>query len=701
MPLAHRSLTAIGEAVDLAVIATPRRTQWPQCSTMRRLAGIRMAALITAAPAGEPHAAARWRAAIATRARERGIRLLGPGAFGVTRTGIGLNATFSDVAALPGRLGLIAQSGAVCTSMLDFAAPMGIGFSSVLSLGDEIDIDVAALLDALVADADTDAILVYVEDVCAARHFLSALRAAARAKPVVVLKAGRSLARAPADGVPGEDEVFDAALRRAGTVRVHTYAQLFAAARALAAGRMPRGERVAIVANGRGPALLAADRAHDLGVPLAALEPSTLAALEPVLPGESVRGNPLDVRGTAGVERYRTAIAAVLADRNVDAVIALHVPRPAASPMAMARAVAEAAAHPTSRCSPHGSGRPSAVTCTQRCSDGGVANFYTPENVVEAVSYLAAYRRNQQWLLEAPSSQAEIATPDFAAAEAIRTRQPRAQWLAAGDTAALLDAFGIPHLTAAVVRTVEDARAAAHALHYPVVLVRDGDDPRRAVVADARMLARDFVRLDDGVSALRLVATPRVDVAHAFAIGVHVDPAFGPVITLAAASYSLRSRAPPMLPPLSLRLARDLVDGSAGAADDVSDASRDALARVLLQVSAMVCALPWARRIVLEPVIVGDGRAMVAEARIDVDPQRSAVGRYAHMAIHPYPHELEGDLALADGATLFVRPIRPEDAVREQRFVGGTIRPVTLPAFLLPAARADAGDARALHPGRL
>ena len=668
--LAHRRLADIGKPVDLAIIATPPASV-PSILADAAKAGITSAVLITAAPAGDPAVAKRWLDDVAVRAKSHGIRIAGPGAFGVIRTDIGLNATFSDVAAVRGRLALVSQSGAVCTAMLDFASPMGIGFSSVLSLGDEIDVDTAELLDALLTDEGTDGILMYIEDVARARRFLSALRAAARTKPVVVLKAGRSLAGAGSEGVPGEDEVFDAALHRSGTVRVQTYTQLFAAARALAMGSIARGDRIAIIANGRGPALLAADRAQDVGVTLATLTAPTLAALERILPGESTRGNPVDVRGTASAERYAAALAATLADANVDAVIALQVPRPIDTPVKMAEAaalVAKASRKPVLAAWLGSFDRHDSRAALEA---GGIANFYTPENAVEAFSFLAAYRRNQQWLLEAPSSQQDIDAPDLAAAEAIRARQRQSTRIQlATDTAhELLSAFGIAHVGARVVRTVDEARAAAREFHYPVMLIRDGAAPRRAVVANAHVLERDFARLDGPDAALRVVAAPRVDAARAFAVGVHVDPTFGPVITLGVAAYFARGRCRTMLPPLNRRLALDMVDGCGDIAADTGAASREALGRLLVQVSALVCALPWVRRMVLEPVVVGDGAAIVADARIDVDAGRTPAPHYAHMAIHPYPTELEGELRLADGQRLFVRPIRPEDVELEQRFV--------------------------------
>ncbi len=669
---AYPTLRALPEPVDLAVIATPARAVETVLDDAAA-AQVPAVAVITDASAGDARSVDAWLRAVARRARTLRLRMVGPGAFGVVRTDIGLNATFADVAAIPGKLALVSQSGAVATAMLDFAAPMGIGFSTVLTTGAGVDVGIGELLDFLVADAGTEGILLYLDEVANARRFMSALRAAARVKPVVVLKAGRSLEGEAADGVPGEDEVFDAALHRAGTVRVATYTQLFAAARALAMGRLPQGGRLAIVANGRGAALLAADRAKDLGLPLAALAPATMAALERLLPGDATRGNPIDVRGTASASRYAEALGVALADPNVDAVIALEVPRPVDKPESIARAAAEVARE--SRKPVLGAWLGSVERSAERLAldAGGIANFYTPENAVEALSYLVAYRRNQQWLLEAPSSQVDDARPDLARAEGIRAAQQGTQRrrLDAGQATALLEAFGIAHAQAAPAGTRAAARAAARRFGYPVLLMKDGRSARRVLAASARALDREFAALDDGGAGLRVVASPRIGEARAFAAGVHIDPTFGPVLTLGAAGYYARRAGATMLPPLSLRLALDLIDSCIDPRQPLAGESRDALARLLLRLSTMVCALPWLRRAALEPVVVGGGEALVVDARIDIDPGRATRRRYAHMAIHPYPTELEATLALPDGALLAVRPIRPEDAALERAFVAG------------------------------
>ena len=285
----HATLRAIGKPIELALIAVPCAAV-PSVLDDGARAGVKAAVLLSAPP-GDEGEARRWERDLVATARKRRIRLFGPHAFGVIRTDIGLNATMGAAVAHPGRLALIAQSGAVCTAMLNFATPLGIGFSTVVALGGAYDVGFGELLDALVRDPGTDSILLYVETVRDARGFVSALRAAARMKPVVVLRAGRSNeGGATESGAPSPDAVFDAAMKRAGTVRVMTYTHLFSAARILAMGRIPRSDHLAIVTNGHGPGTLAADTAADRGVPLAVLTKETRAALAGILPAHmSVR----------------------------------------------------------------------------------------------------------------------------------------------------------------------------------------------------------------------------------------------------------------------------------------------------------------------------------------------------------------------------------------------------------------------------
>jgi acetyltransferase len=619
---AYASLAAIGRPVDLAVICAPPAVV-PGVLKCER-GRLRAAVILSGAPMATPADYRRWRRELVANARASGVRILGPGSFGVIRTSQGLNATLGAVPALPGRLTLLSQSGAMVGALLDFARSAGIGFASVAALGVGSDVDISELLEFALADAETEGIVLYIETVPDARRFMSALRAAARTKPVVVLKSGRHGAAAASDA-PSPDRVFDAALKRAGTVRVATYTQLFGAARILALGRFPRGNRLAIVTNGRGPGLLAADRAAEVGVELARFTQGTVAALRLLSPSGSKPANPLDVQGEALPERIAAALGAMLADASVDAAVVLHVTTPVAAPLDTARAVAAEAQGATKPVLAAWLGAVDRGEASAALEEGGIANFYTPENAVEAFSFLAAYRRNQEWLLEVPPPQSGFAAVDLAAAERIRIQARRfaGKPLPARQARALLSTFGITVLPSTAPRTLRRAAPMTRSI-----------GPAGGVAVQ---------------------------------IGVHRDAVFGSVIALGLA----KSRGEPdvMLPPLNRRLAADLVASVCGA---MPAPERDAVVALLLRVSTLVCALPWVIELDLGPVVAATGDAIVVGARVVTDPKRHTRAHgYRHMAIHPYPVELETTVTLRDGSRLRVRPIRPEDAAAEIAFVAG------------------------------
>ena len=691
----HRSLAAIGQRVDLGVIVV-RHDRVGEALTRAGEAGLRAAVIISAPPPGR-NAARRWSRDIATIAAAHEIRFVGPEAFGVIRTDIGLNATTGSVQALPGRLALIAQSGTVCSALLDFATPANFGFSSVIAVGDALDVGFGETLDALLLDPTTDGIVLYVETLRDPRRFLSALRTAARTKPVVVLKSGRPRPmESRASEAPDPDVVFDAALKRAGTVRVHSYTQLFAAARIMAMGKRVPGDRLAIVTNGHGPGLMAADAVVGSGIQLAAFTRETIDRLDELLPPESPRDNPLDLGGTADPSLIGAAVRCVADDANTDAVLALHTPLPAAPGTDAARAVAAVTRGTKKLVLAAWLGAVGNPEARKALKAGGAASFYTPENAVEAFSFLAAYGRNQQWLLEVPPPQPEPEPVDLAAAEAIResARAENRSVLTDAESYALLSAFGLPAPPTAVTMTKSQLIEMARHIGFPVAIKLSSDGLEGSQrVARSRLNLRTAVMLGNaydelmvearertgrawkrGVVVQKMVALPS---AREVSIGVYTDPVFGPVIAFGNGGINAaveRDKAV-MLPPLNRRLALDLVSGTRtarylGAFRDYPAVDVEPLVRMLLQLSTLVCVLPWVRELELNPVQINANGAAIVDSRIRIDPQRRAVpGDYHHMAIHPYPVELVSEVKARDGVPVHIRPIRPEDAELEREFM--------------------------------
>ena len=414
----YAAIAALPETPDVIVVTTPADT----VAKILADAGEKgvLHAIVLSAGFGESGEAGAARvAAVKAILNRYGIRLLGPNCIGVMRPSIGFNATFSNTQGRAGPIALVSQSGAVCTAILDWAATTEIGFSSVVSLGGALDIDFGEVLDFLVHDTETKSILLYVEGIRDARNFISALRSAASVKPVIVMKAGRDSAGIKAvashtGALTGNDAVFDAALTRGGAVRVRTSTQLFAAARLLADDNITHalsGERLAIITNGGGPGVVAADCAADNALKLAKLSPATMAALNKVLPDHWSHGNPIDLIGDATPERFSAAVAAVAADVNVDAVLVLFCPQATTSGEAAGEATIAQAINARNKYSKQvftaWLGGASVHKARALFDRARIPNFLTPENAVEAFSYVAKFHRHQKLLLEAvPASQA-------------------------------------------------------------------------------------------------------------------------------------------------------------------------------------------------------------------------------------------------------------------------------------------------------
>lgn len=710
------SVASLARPVDLAVIATPPATV-PGLIAQCGAAGIRAAVVITAG-FGEIGAQGKeLERQVLASAREHRVRILGPNCLGIMRPPVGLNATFARGQARPGSLALVAQSGAVCSAMLDWATPMGIGFSSVISMGGTTDIDFGEVVDYLAFDAKTEHILLYIEGVRDGPRLVGSLRAAARTKPVIVLKVGRYPAGSRAavshtGALVGRDDVFDAVVRRTGVVRVATAGQLIAAAQALAAHVSPRGDRLAIVTNGGGPGVMAADHAAELGIRLASLAPETLAKLKAALPANWSHGNPVDLIGDADAARYRAAIGACLADPGVDGVVAILTPQAMTDADEAARAVIEAArgeAKPVIAC---WMGQASVTGARSALHRAGIPAYRLPEPAVEAFAFLADFNHNQRTLLEAPPPLAHDEPPDLDRAHGLigaALAQGRSV-LSATESKELLDAFHIPIARSLDAAGVDEAIAAAERIGYPIAMkIRSPDITHKSDVggvrlaipneadlreAYAQMMAaaareKPGARLD-GVSVEKMVVRPH---ARELMAGISRDPVFGPAITFGAGGIAievLRDRAVG-LPPLNAALVRDMIRGTKVSKmlerfRHLPAVDRAALDAVLLRVSEMATELPEIDELDVNPLVADEQGVIALDARVLVRPVPAGQARYAHLAIHPYPAQLETRVTLAGGAKVLLRPIRPEDAALEQAFIA-TLSPATMRLRFLAALR--------------
>jgi acetyltransferase len=629
-------------------------------------------------------------------AQRYGVHLLGPNSLGFQRPALGLNASALGPLAAAGPLALVSQSGALTAAMLDWARAQGVGFSAVVSLGPNTAVELPQVLDYLAADGATQSILVYMEGIRHARRFMSALRHAAHAKPVVVMKAGRqaagsAVALTHSASIVGADEVFDAALSRAGVVRVRQFTQLFSAAQCLASRFRPVGRTLAIVTNGGGPAVLAADAAAQLGLQV---------------------GPVADLGEDAPAGAYVAALQAALADRAVDGVLVIHAPKagggPGRGPLAVAQAVAAAYSPSTKPVLGCWLGEATVRPAREALVARQMPVFRTPEAAVDAFHSIASFYRNQQLLQQTPPPLHEGAAPDTEGARLLieGALAERRTLLTEMESKALLAAFHIPVTRTMLARSANEAMLIASQLGYPVALKIDSPDIThksdvQGVVLDVHTALQVRDRYAELMAAVR-AAAPNAQIngvtvqpmaglqrAREVYVGLATDEAFGPVISFGAGGVMielLHDRAIE-LPPLNQFLARRLIERSRvaealGAWRGAPAVDMAALEQLLLRVSEMVCALPQLRQMDINPVLVDASGAVAVDARIVIADASSAqagspglgaglgVGdEYPHLAILPYPTRWVREWALKGGGRCLLRPIHPDDAQMLQEFV--------------------------------
>lgn len=696
---AYKSIEEISARVELAVVAT-RPQSVPDIVEQCGRSGIKNIIVITSGFSEAGHSGAALERKMLEIARSYNVRVLGPNCLGIIRPELGLNATFARVTANVGNLALVSQSGAMCSSVLDWAKSNRVGFSSVISLGSTADVDFGEILDYLIYDNRTHYILLYVEGIRNARRFMSALRSAARIKPIILLKAGRHAAGSAAvqthsGMIAGSDVVFDAAVRRAGVVRVKNVGQLFYAAKALASKFRPQGKRLAIITNGGGPGAMAADRAGDLDIPLAELSVSTMQALNASMPPTWSHSNPIDIAGDATPERYRNAILAVAQDEGVDGMLVMLSPQAMTQPLEVAKAVIEVSDQTSKPILTCWMGEEQVAEGRLALEDAGIPAFRMPETAVELYYHISTYYRNQKLLLQTPEPTSQHTRPETEGAKMLieAVLQERRKVLSEMESKAILRAFRVPVAQTMVARTPTEGLLLAEQIGFPIAMKVDSPDlvhksdagGVRLNITNApavRNAYHDIIETVqkkhptariNGVSIEPYLARPN---GRELMIGVVRDPIFGPIITFGAGGTEVEifSDRAVALPPLNRFLAKDLIRSTRaskllGEFRNMPPVNQDALEEVLLNISEMVCELPWLQELDLNPLIVDENGAIAVDARIVIDFASSSGDRYSHMAIHPYPVHLIQEWELPDGRMVTIRPIRPEDSDLEQEFV--------------------------------
>lgn len=684
------SVRELPQAPDLAVICTPPETIAELIAELGRL-GTHAAVVMTAG------LSAAQKQAMLDAARPTLLRLLGPNCLGLLTPHLGLNASFAHTDALAGDIAFVSQSGALVTAVLDWAKSRQIGFSHMVSLGEHADVDFGDLLDHLASDARTRSILLYIESIESPRKFMSAARAAARNKPVIVVKAGRAgkgvqAAASHTGALAGSDAVFDAAIRRAGMLRVDTLQDLFMAAEALARFHGTASGGLTLMTNGGGAAVLAADAAALAGIELDDLGDTLRARLDTVLPATWSHANPIDIIGDAPVTRYSETLEALLADRATGSILFLHAPTAIVRSADIASACAPIVQPVANRVMSCWLGDAAVADARQIFEQAGVADFETPEEAIRAFAMLKSYRCNQALLLEAPAA-SENGTPDITTARAtIRAALADGRDLLDElEAKTVLKAFGIPIVpTLAVGTSAAEVVDAARTIGFPVALkILSPDISHKSDAGGVRLNLRDEVELRAAVDSMLThvrAALPKArlqgftvqamvlrPMAQELIVGASVDPSFGPVLLFGQGGTAVEVLADRAiaLPPLNRVLARELISRTRVAKllagyRDHPPVRLDAICDALIALSQMLADLPELAELDINPLLADDRGVIALDARLRVS--RTPGAGTERFAIQPYPAELAETVAW-NGRELLVRPIRPEDEAIHRAFI--------------------------------
>ena len=702
--LAYKDVASLPMVPDLAVICTPPETVLDLVEELCER-GVRAAVVLTAGLRDEEvEDGVSIADAMLVIVKKYGMRILGPNSLGLLVPGVGLNASFAHTPALPGKIAFVSQSGALCTAVLDWARPRGIGFSHFLSMGDMAELDFGDVLDYLGSDPETSAILLYIESIHHNRTFMSAARAAARNKPVLAIKSGRveegaRAALSHTGALTSNDNVYDAAFARAGMLRVYEFEELFAAVETLSRSRRPKGERLAILTNGGGLGVMAVDDLIEEGGTLAELSEDTIAKLDAVMPHTWSRSNPIDIIGDAPGERYAAALNILLAAKEVDALLVMHCPVAVVHPTEIANTIIDLVAErPGSAITTCFVGHEAASPARDLMAKANIPCFDTPLKSVQAFMHTVRYRRNQEILMEMPPSMPTDFQPVTSTAKLIieGAMANGREYLSEPEAKAILSAYGVPTVETHIAKSPADAARVADTMDYPVVLkILSADITHKSDVGGVTLglKSRDAVeqaahamlkRVREGypdadISGFSVQKMARRPGAQELIIGVTCDPIFGPVILFGQGGTAVEviSDRAVALPPLNMALARDLISRTKvskllGAYRDHAAADMDAVCLALNQVAQLIIDIPEIQELDINPLFADEHGVLALDARIKVAPATTRGSE--RLAIRPYPKELESTYTMRAGGTyagrkVDIRPIRPEDEPNHHVFI--------------------------------
>ncbi|HYB78795.1 MAG TPA: bifunctional acetate--CoA ligase family protein/GNAT family N-acetyltransferase [Thermoplasmata archaeon] len=692
---AYPTIGAVPETVDLAIIATPAKTV---CGVVEECgkAGVKGVVILSAGFKETGPAGKALEDEIIKVAQKYDIRIVGPNCLGIIRPATRLNGTFLSKVPKPGTVAFLSQSGALGSAILDTAIHENVGFSTFVSVGSMIDVDFGDLIDYFGSDPHTRSILMYVEGVTNARRFMSAARHFARTKPIVVVKAGRFRESAKAvashtGSLSGEDAIYDAAFKRAGVVRVDEIADLFNAAEVLSTQPLPSGPRLAIITNAGGPGVMTTDALLARGGKVAELSPKTMERLNAALPAFWSHGNPIDLIGDAGPERYRVALEACLDDENVDGILILLTVQAMINPLSVAEAIVDVLQSKTYQ-------NKTILASFMGKTRVGEANMYfaghniptydSPEEAVKTYLTMHQYRRNIELLYETPEELPVDSSPPRRPISVILQQAAREgrEILTEEEAKRLLKYYGFPIVPTETASTADEAAERARHFGYPVVLkILSPDIPHKSEAGGVALdigseeeVRRQFDLLMERAKAykpnaqiLGVTVQPMIGKGgQEVIVGGKVDPLFGPTILfgMGGVGVELYRDTAVAIPPLNTTLIRRMLEETKvyqllKGYRNQPRANLELLEKTLLLFSQLLIDFPQIKEIDINPLVVTPTQVHILDARVVID--RSLVDRpvdtHARLVISPYPKKYEMRWRMGNGQEVLLRPIKPED----------------------------------------
>ncbi len=688
----YANIAAVPQKVDLAVIVTPAVTV-PGVVRECVSAGVRSAVVISAGFKERGPEGAELERQIRAELRRGEMRLVGPNCLGMMNPGLGLNATFAQDIARPGNVAILSQSGALLTAILDWSLQANVGFSTVVSTGSMLDVSWGDLISFFGDDPQTQNILLYMESIGDARSFVSAAREVALDKPIIVIKAGRTevashAASSHTGALTGNDEVFDAAFRRCGVLRVQNISDLFYMAEVFGKQPRPAGPRLTILTNAGGPGVLATDALIATGGKLASLSRESMDAFDKILPPHWSHNNPIDILGDADPERFARALEIAVKDPDGDGLLVILAPQGMTDPAQVAERLAPYSKLKGKPVLASWMGGKGVAAGEAILNKAGIPTFAYPDTAARAFNYMWRYSYNIRGLYETPIStdQPEAAEPIRRSADEILARVVAAgrTLLTEVESKQVLALYGIPTVPTKIARSAEEARDLAKTLGFPVVLkvhsetithktdvggvhlnLADEDSVREAFQA----IQTSVMTKAGAASFLGVTVQPMVRLeGYELILGSSVDTQFGPVILFGSGGQLVevyRDRAL-ALPPLNSTLAQRLMEqtrvfealkGVRGrAAVDIA-----ALEQILVRFSELVITHRRIKEIDINPLLASPERMLVLDARIVLHGLEVADSTIPISAIRPYPAQYVSTGKLKDGTEILFRPIRPED----------------------------------------